>query len=344
MKRKGFAVILGLVALAGLCLWLRQVSPPETFAPDAARGTDAPTKQVERPSAAATVNRSLNEFARDVTGLLAETDAVRRDENLEAMLDSMAFNDFPVALQFLQRQEQTQVLHDLQVLLIRKGASTDPKTAATWAAQMPAGATRSAALAGVGVVWANQNLPEAARWASELAEGEDRENGLGHVAFEAARTKPIFALELSANLAPNDARDELVRHAVRQWAAQNPTDAAAWAGELTNPTLRGQVLADVAAAWGETDPDSAAALALKSLPAGELQDEALVQIAQRWVQQEPDRAAAWVLEFPETLQRSALENVVKLWASKDALQAEKWIESLPPGSPRDIALNALAAR
>ena len=213
--------------------------------------------------------RSLDFVVNDVAALLAEPDAMRRDEKLQGLIASIEFNEIPVTLQFLQRQEQTEVLQDLQVLLIRKGASTNPQVAAAWADQMPAGATRSASIAGVGVVWANQNLPEAARWASELAEGEDRENGLGRVAFEAARTKPIFALELSANLAPNDARDELVRHAARQWAAEDPTGAAAWAGEMTNPNLREQILADIAAAWAEKDPGSAAALALQSLSGGQ---------------------------------------------------------------------------
>jgi hypothetical protein len=343
MKRKRYAVLLGLVALSGLCLWQGQVSRTRSAAQDDARQSN--TKEIKPArTEPATLGRSLDFVVNDIAALLAEPDAICRDEKMQVLIAAIEFNEIPVTLQFLQRQEQTEVLQDLQVLLIRKGASTDPKTAAAWADQMPAGATRSASLAGVGVVWANQNLPEAARWASELAEGEDRENGLSRVAFEAARTKPIFALQLSANLAPNDARDELVRHAARQWAAEDPTGAAAWAGEMANPNLREQILADIAAAWAEKDPGSAAALALQSLSGGKPQEDALIGIAQHWVQKEPDRAAAWVLEFPEALQQTALENVIKLWADKNAPQAEKWAASLPPGTQRDIALNALAAR
>src|SRR5688572_15967338 len=326
MKRKWYAVILGVVVLSGLCIWRAQDSAPQPSVPQAAREADTAAKPMERSLAGGrsakvdpmAIDRLFDRLSADLTIVLAEVDSVRREDKLEVLMDSIAFNEIPAALEFFQRQEPTEVLQDLQVLLVRKGASTDPQAAAAWASQMPAGVTRSAALAGVGVVWANQNLTEAARWASELAEGEDRENGLGHVAFEAARTEPLLALELSANLAPNDARDELVRHAARQWATQEPAEAAAWAGELTDPTLREQILADIAAAWGATDPNSAAALALKSLPGGKPQEDALMGIAQHWVQKEPDRAAAWVLEFPETLQRTALENVVKLWANQDA--------------------------
>jgi hypothetical protein len=349
MKRKRYAVILGLVALSALCLWRGQVSQTRAPVQDEVRESSTATRPTERLVARSTAiepktaDRFGGRLAADLTIMMAETNAIRRDENVQVFLDSIAFNDIPATLQFLQRQEQTQMLQDLQVLLIRKGAANDPKTAAAWAEQMPAGTVRSASLAGVGVVWANQNLAEAARWALELAEGEDRENGLGHVAFEGARTQPVFALELSARLAPNDARDELVRHAARQWAAQDAAGAVAWAGAITNPTLREQALADIAEAWGEADPGSAAALAVQSLSGGKLED-ALVGIAQHWVQKEPDRAAAWVLDFPEALQRTALENVVKLWAGKDAPQVEKWVESLPPGFQRDAALNALVAR
>jgi hypothetical protein len=280
----------------------------------------------------------------DLMFLLAEPDAMRRDEKVQVFVDSIAFNEIPAALLFFQRQEQTQVLQDLQPLLIRKGAATDPQAAAKWAEQVPAGSVRSASITGVGVVWANQDLQAAAGWARELAEGEDREIGLSHVAYEAARTEPTFALELTADLAANDARDELIRHAARQWAAQNPKDALAWASELTNPTLREQLLSDIATAWGDTDPRSAAELAVQSLPAGRSQEDAFLGIAQQWVQKEPERAAAWVFEFPESFQPTALESVVKIWASSDAPHATKWVESLPSGPLRDTALSVLAAK
>src|SRR5688572_9026623 len=135
MKRKWYAVILGLVALSGLILWRGQI--PRTPVQDGARSTDAPTKPIEGPSAVvqtAKAERATGRFwgrlGADLTIMLAEGDAIRRDEMLQVIVDSVAFDDIPAALQFFQRQEHTQVLQDLQVLLIRKGAATDPKAAA----------------------------------------------------------------------------------------------------------------------------------------------------------------------------------------------------------------------
>jgi hypothetical protein len=352
MKRKLSVVLLGLCAAIGLSLWQRaKVSPTQSSVTDVVRESNAAVHSTEKGLAArltqmdsAATDRFIERLAVDMMVLQAETNSWRRDEKLQMFLDSITFNDIPTALQFVQRQEQTRVLQDLQVLLVRKGAATDPRATATWAEQMPVGLTRSASLAGVGVVWANQDLPAAANWALELSEGEDRENGLGHVAFEAARTQPIFALELAANLAPNDAREELVRHAARQWAAQDPAKAATWASELTNPTLREKIVAHIAATWGESDPGSAAALALQSLSGGTLQEDALVGIAQHWAQKEPQRAAAWVFDFPESFQPTALENVIKIWASSDVRNATKWVENLPSGLLRETALSVLALK
>ncbi len=350
MKTVAYAVILGLVLLLGLGLWQRGTrSQPESPRPQGIEPIAAlpPAEKFVgariAPGERETTDRFLERVAVDVTIMLAQTDPIRRDENLQLLVDSIGFNEIPTVLQYLQQQEQTRMLQDLQVLLVRKGAAIDSKAAAAWVQRMSAGTTRTESIAGVGVVWAGQNLLDAARWASELAEGEDRENGLAHVAHEAARTQPILALELAANLAPNDARDELIRHATSQWASEDAVAAVAWTSEITNPALREQLLADIAVVWGETDPGSAAALALQSLAGGKTQDDALIGIAQQWVQKEPFRASAWVLEFPESLQRSALENVVRLWADKDALQAEKWADALS-GAQREIALHALAAR
>ncbi len=351
MKKTSYAVVLGGVAAITWCLW-RGAKEPAAAAP-APKDSAALRTAIETVKAPLTTrtlagtglkNRLWGRLEADLTIVLAEADPVRRDEKIELFVDSIAFDDIPTALQFFQQQEQTQLLQDLQALLIRKGASTDPRSAAAWAGQLSQGMTRSAAIAGVAVVWANQNAPDAARWALALAVGEDRENGLSHVAFEAARTQPLLALELASNLAPNDAREELVRHAARQWAAQDPAAAAAWAGELTNPTFREETLAEIAAAWGETDPSAAATLALESLSGGKPQEDALISIAQHWVQKEPERAATWVLDFPQALQASALENVVQLWANQDAGEAKKWAESLPPGARREMALNALAVK
>jgi hypothetical protein len=351
MNQRRYAVILGFLALSGLCLWRARVSTTPAPVQEEVRQQPADAQPTAgwpgarvKPSEPASTDGLWDRLAADLTIVLADTDPIRRDEKFQVVIESIGFGEIPAALHFFQQQEQTQMMQDLQVLLVRKGATTDPQAAAKWAERLPAGTTRSASIAGVGVVWANQNLEEAARWASELPPGEDRETGLGHVAFEAARTQPAFALELAADLAANDARDELIRHAVRQWAAQDAPRAVAWAGGLENPTLREQVLADIATSWGDTDPHSAAALALQSLAGGRPQEDALIGIAQHWAQKEPDRAAAWVLEFPESMQQTALENVVTLWADKDAAQAGKWAESLPAGFQRDIALNALAAR
>jgi hypothetical protein len=349
MKAKSFAIVLALVALGGWCLWQGRVFSNKSAAPSPKREATAETQSAREASSTRSARAELSDGFADrleaeLTFASAESDPIRQGEKAQMIIDALSFDEIPATLAFLQRQEQTELVQNLQVQLIRKGAATDPQAAADWAQQIPASTTRSDAIAGVGIIWANQNLQDAARWASQLAEGEDREVGLKQVAYEASRSDPAFALKLISDLAPNDARDELTRHAARQWAAQAPKDALSWANELTNPTLREQIVSDIAATWGETDPRAAAELALQSLASGRAQEDALVGIAQQWVQKEPERAAAWVFEFPESFQPTALENVLKIWAVSDSPRATKWAENLPAGMLRDTALAVLAAR
>ncbi len=343
-----------LVLLGGLALWHRgQVPPPESPTPPALLPSSAdrnppappaPAAPVLPPMAGTAPGRPLpDRLAAALAALEAEPDPMARENKFQALVDAVSMSDIPAALAWLQTHTQTDLPGELQVRLIRRGAAIDAFAAAAWAEQMPEGATRSASLAGVAVVWSNQDLAAAARWARELPEGEDRQNAMRHIAYEAARTEPLTALGLATDLPANEARDELVRHAARQWAAREPANAAAWAQGMADTTTREQMLADIAAAWGETDPVAAATLALESLSPGKPQEDAVVGIVQRWVQKEPENAAAWVAQFPSgSLQQTALENVVKLWADRDAGQAGTWVGRLPAGSQRDIAAGVLA--
>src|SRR5688500_7253071 len=106
MKRKWYVVILGTVALIGLCLWLGQVSPKQTPVQVSVREPGTATRPTERQFITRTsllepaTTDVVNRLEADVTILLAERDAMRRDENLQTLVDSIGFNDTPMALQF----------------------------------------------------------------------------------------------------------------------------------------------------------------------------------------------------------------------------------------------------
>src|SRR6185436_10893413 len=110
MKRKRYAVILGLVALTGFCLWQGQDSARQSTT--ATRSTSDGIQPAKTQPAM--LVRSLDFVVNDVAALLVEPDTMRRDEKVQGLIASIEFNEIPVVLQFLQRQEQTEVLQDLQ--------------------------------------------------------------------------------------------------------------------------------------------------------------------------------------------------------------------------------------
>jgi hypothetical protein len=188
--------------------------------------------------------------------------------------------------------------------------------------------------------WANSNLPAAITWAASLPEGENKDAAIVTLGFEAARNEPTAAIELARSLPPNRERNALLDHALNQWAASDPAAAHAWVTQIEDPELHQKLIADLAIASAENDAPNAAALAANSIPPGEDQDRVAVAIVQRWVQKAPLDAAAWVTQFPDSSARdAALQNLVTLWTTQDSHAALNWLQQLPEGNLRSLALN-----
>jgi hypothetical protein len=204
------------------------------------------------------------------------------------------------------------------VSLIRQWAESDVVSAAAWAEELPAGATRKAAINGVAIMWANQDLALATAWAGQQLVGDERIGALTSVAYEAARTEPVLALDIAGALPAGTERDALAKHATLQWAAVDPIPAAQWAIQIEDEQLKERVLAHIATAWGDGDPAGAAKFAVQGLAPSHCQDDAVVSIVQRWVQHDPASAAQWVAGFPDGhLRETAAENIAKLWPAAD---------------------------
>ena len=236
-----------------------------------------------------------------------ESDPMRGEELLSAVVGNTAPRDVPALLDALSTRNQDGVLRDLELRLLRRWAENDPRSAADWVTRTAAGPLRTEAINSISIAWASQDPAAAANWARQLPAIAERQSALLQTAYEAARTAPQEALTLAAELNAGPARNDLVTHAAMQWAATEPEKAAKWAGQIQDRPLRERVLSTIAAAWGDTDPAAAARLAVDSLHPGRLQDEAVIGIVARWVQTGPEGATAWVAQFPAgQLRESAL--------------------------------------
>jgi hypothetical protein len=325
------AVGLAMILAAALVLWPGEPSPP----PEMAAAAPAPDKtKLNSPSPETRYRIASPAFAQkpvssiiqlDTIGLdvklvldsiEAESDETRREELMQAAVESVASTDLAVVISSLQNADQTPLSVALQLRLVRRWAGTDPQSAAAWVAQTPSGEARQEAINAVAIEWANRNFAGTLEWARRLSNETEKQGALVNSAYEAARLAPVEALSVASEIENAQERDNLVTHATMQWASASPEQAAAWAKQIDDAELRQRVLTGVATAWGERDPVSAAKLALQFIAPGRMRDDALIGIVQRWVQKDPRTASSWVNEFPKgQLRETAMEIISSLGKS-----------------------------
>jgi hypothetical protein len=240
------------------------------------------------------------------------------EARLRKLQNGVSLRDIPDALRFLQSQENTEVVRDLMIGLIRQWADGDTKSAIKWVENMPISDTRKEAFNVVAITLANHDIDESIRWVSGLPAGEERNNAVKYVGYEIAMTEPVTALKMAVDeLSAGDERNELIKYASLQWASSDPESAMLWADQITDETLRESVLVNVATAWSENDPSSAAGFAMKMIAPGRAQDDAVISIAQRWAQVDLEAASKWIETFPAgVLHDTAVENIRNISATK----------------------------
>jgi hypothetical protein len=301
-------LIVGIALIALIVVWRKEPSVPATPPIRATLSGSISPNRGPSPRLRRNLGRRapfspLDSFIRNAELTLArvklESDPMRAEEMIGALVDSIGTGDIPAVLHGLQMWNPSYGKGELESRLFRRWVENDLRSAGDWAVQMPAGTTRTEAIVATAIGWANRDLPGAIAWVRDLPDSAERQNALLYAAYEAARTAPVDALTLADEIVAIPARNDLVTHAAMQWAAVEPEKSAAWAKEIQDPLLRARVLSTVATAWGDREPTAAAELTLGSLNPGRLQDDAVIGIVQRWVQAEPKAAAAWVGQFPD---------------------------------------------
>lgn len=92
-------------------------------------------------------------------------------------------------------------------------------------------------------------------------------------------------------------------------------------------------------------PADAADLTLAELPDDAVREKLLVTVLTRFAIEKPATAAAWLDQAPDFQGKTAaIRATADLWQRLDMAATLKWVDSLPPGSNRQSALDAIAGR
>jgi hypothetical protein len=272
-----------------------------------------PVQSLETFEKTETSSSFLNNLAREVRAIDAETNPLERANKIESFIKGVAFTSLPAVVGFLERNQPAELSQALAAQFIREWAQGNPSAAADSAEKMPLGPARTAALNNVATVWANTNLDGAIKWVEQLSDPGAKQSGLTCIAYEAARVDPVQAMNLAVELPACRERNDLISHTAAQWAAVDPQAAVSWVRRIPDAELRLQVLGRVAIEWADQDPAAAASLAATELSDACTQDNAVVSIVERWAEKDPKGALAWVQQFPTGILRQvALDNIAKL--------------------------------
>lgn len=300
----------------------RQTIPPHPAAPP---GTAAPVHQW----------RENLQQALELTSVTP--DSPEREVLLLRLLRNIPSAFLREALEWLLNQKSgAAAVPDLVSRITRRWAVENPAPAAEWAAALPEGAARSAALEQILLSWAPLDLSAALASVRTLPQAE-HDHLIPLLAHEAVRQKPLDALTLAGDLPAGPFRTELMRRAAGEWAARDTAAALRWVLETPPATLpeRDELLAGILVQWSDADPLAAACSAIEALPESRLRNDTIISIAQRFAQKEPVRAAKWVATFPPgSLRDAAIGNVTAQWASQNPAAAQVWADSLPLHSNR----------
>jgi hypothetical protein len=141
--------------------------------------------------------------------------------------------------------------------LLALWASSDPKVAAEWAAQFPAGETRSQAIPEIAETWAATEPEKAVAWTLGLPDSPEQRQALD----DALRTWTVVAPQSISSWVdqqpPGEATDHLRAVTAGTLVESQPQDALAMVTQITDRAARENALAKLLNRWGKGDPAAA---------------------------------------------------------------------------------------
>ena len=214
----------------------------------------------------------------------------------------------------------------------------DPKSAASFLAQIPAGDVRNEASEALMRGWMNTDAAAALAWVQNIPEGAFRSTALDLAMSFWVEQDGKAALDWLAR-DPSSVREGWVLgNSLREWANHTPDEAMAWVLAQTDEKVLAAVSATTAGIFAEVDPERAAELFVKNSRPRSNPDFALY-IALTWAKRDAAAAARWAQSLQQNESRMyALKAIAGVWAVTDSTNAEQWIQQLPLGSMRDSAV------
>lgn len=226
----------------------------------------------------------------------SDTNHANQDHLKMALVRGLANTDPAEAMRFIQGMAASGDKQTDQMMNILTGKMLQSKGAvesATWAASLPAGTLRSAALAQVARDYARSDPQGAASWAGQYGNEAGGGRILGEVSNEWARRDGPAAVGWLQSLSDGPAKSGAYFQAFDGWAAKDPMSASKYLVTMPPSASRDQAIGGLVNRYRWEDPVSAVAWA------GDIQDTAtrensMVTAGQAYYKRDPAGATNWL--------------------------------------------------
>lgn len=292
------------------------------------------------PSAKTTPQKIILNFEtpEDLKRLMeAPVNQAREDSIVQYVLKWFE-QDKEKASQWVAAKLQGLVLARSAGAVARKWSQSDPIQAAEWVWQVPP--LWQDFLSSLASEW-SVDLPEKiAPLVLKWPEGARRQVMLRGVCDAWAQKDPAAALAWTESLPQGETRKYARKGLVTGWTVKNDAECRTWAEQLPQATEKQEALHYIMHGLARKNPVEA----LKQMDSLTKKDSdpPTYCLGKEWALFHPEDAAKWAKSLPEGSSKDrALEAVLRQWVYADAIQVADWAAQLPETPSREAALGAV---
>jgi hypothetical protein len=264
-------------------------------------------------------------------------------------LNCMGQTDPAAEVAALAQISDPQVVNAAIPRLAWNWAEVDVQSALAWAQALPAdnAQVRNAALSDVFNVWTVNDPVSAAAYVQTLTTDASFGNLANQVLNSWGRSDPQAALAWVESLPPGPAQNQAMETALAQLANVNPQAALDAAGQLTGGT-KDNAQTNIFDTWSAGQPAEAAAALMNTNDTyfnGTTLNTVTATVARNWLNQDPQAATQWINTLPPGAPRdNAVEQIVSTVGPSDPASAFAWALSIGSQSARNTQVVNLATQ
>jgi RNA polymerase sigma factor (sigma-70 family) len=270
-----------------------------------------------------------------------------RDEELRAMIWSLAAADYPQAWRLAEKIRSEKLRNLFQADMVHYWSKLDPRAALT-AAETLGGRARREAVDQVLTTWAEKEPTAALAWIRESLPENRRAFRLASAIQAMARTDPQGAVAALEELPSGLTRERATLGLTRQWAEQDPATAFSFISKMPFSSQKYGLLFSLAETWALKDPQAESQW-VQTLTDRRERASVLIPSIRGLVDKAGFAEAAELLkrfqgdfvDNPGEIGNRCLTPIMSDWVGSDLSAAKNWVMQLPEGGFRDEALQSL---